>query len=75
LDEFNAILKCAPKVADWLPNAMLLALVSGQDRSTIARWEKILREERCRDIATIENGSQDCHPDGTAHGRNRDVAG
>ncbi|CAG4889617.1 hypothetical protein R69919_00783 [Paraburkholderia gardini] len=40
LDEFNLILEKAPQVAEWLPNAMLLALVSGQDRSTIARWEK-----------------------------------
>lgn len=40
LEAFNAILKRAPEVAEWLPNAMLLALVSGQDRSTIARWEK-----------------------------------
>jgi len=40
LDAFKAILDKAPEVAEWLPNAMLLALVSGQDRSTIARWEK-----------------------------------
>ncbi|GLC92358.1 integrase [Cupriavidus sp. TA19] len=40
LSEFNAILAKAPEVADWLPNAMLLALVSGQDRSTVARWER-----------------------------------
>lgn len=39
LDEFKAILAKAPEVAEWLPNAMLLALVSGQDRSTVARWE------------------------------------
>lgn len=40
LDEFNLILGKAPKVAPWLQNAMLLALVSGQDRSTIARWPR-----------------------------------
>lgn len=40
IEEFNAILKKAPDVNDWLENAMLLALVSGQDRSTIARWER-----------------------------------
>jgi len=40
LEEFKAILEKAPEVADWLQNAMLLALVSGQDRSTIARWER-----------------------------------
>lgn len=40
LAEFNQILAKAPEVAPWLQNAMLLALVSGQDRSTIARWER-----------------------------------
>ena len=40
LAEFNAILPRAPEAADWLPNAMLLALVSGQDRPTVARWER-----------------------------------
>lgn len=40
LDEFVAILKKAPEVASWLENAMLLAIVTGQDRSTIAKWER-----------------------------------
>lgn len=40
LEEFNKIFEKAPEVAPWLQNAMLLALVSGQDRSTIARWER-----------------------------------
>ncbi|RQM44483.1 hypothetical protein EHZ19_28355 [Paraburkholderia bannensis] len=40
LDAFNAIRAKAGEVAPWLENAMLLALVSGQDRSTIARWER-----------------------------------
>jgi hypothetical protein len=40
IEEFNAIYEKAPEVADWLQNAMLLALVSGQDRSTCARWER-----------------------------------
>lgn len=39
LDAFNAIRAKAGEVAPWLENAMLLALVSAQDRSTIARWE------------------------------------
>lgn len=38
LEQFHAIFEKAPKVADWLQDAMLLALVSGQDRSTIGRW-------------------------------------
>ncbi len=40
LETFQAIYAKAPEVADWLQNAMLLALVSGQDRSTVARWER-----------------------------------
>ncbi|GAQ29091.1 phage integrase Arm DNA-binding domain-containing protein [Ralstonia insidiosa] len=40
LEAFLMILAKAPEVAPWLENAMLLALVSGQDRSTIARWEQ-----------------------------------
>jgi hypothetical protein len=41
LDEFQAIRAKAAEVAPWLENAMLLALVSGQDRSTVARWERL----------------------------------
>jgi enterobacteria phage integrase len=40
LEVFNATLAKAPEVAPWLQNAMLLALVSGQDRATVARWER-----------------------------------
>ncbi|WP_346778436.1 tyrosine-type recombinase/integrase [Paraburkholderia sp. Tr-20389] len=40
LEVFNATLAQAPKVAPWLANAMLLALVSGQSLSTVARWER-----------------------------------
>jgi hypothetical protein len=40
LEIFKATLAKAPEVALWLENAMLLALVSGQDRSTIGRWER-----------------------------------
>jgi hypothetical protein len=35
LEQFNAILAKAPEVSEWLRGAMLLALVSGQDRSTV----------------------------------------
>ena len=41
LETFNAILAKAPEVSEWLENAMLLALVSGQDRSTVARWPRM----------------------------------
>lgn len=40
LEQFKAILEKAPEVAAWLPNMMLLALVSGQDRSTVAAWPR-----------------------------------
>lgn len=40
LDQFQAIRAKAGEVADWLENAMLLALVTGQDRSTIVAWER-----------------------------------
>lgn len=60
LEEFNLILEKAPAAADWLQNAMLLALVSGQDRSTIARWERsftdgeIVRVQRAKTSIKIE---------------------
>jgi integrase len=40
LDAFRAILAKAPDVAEWLPHAMMLALVSGADRSTIAALQR-----------------------------------
>ncbi|MGF6758927.1 tyrosine-type recombinase/integrase [Paraburkholderia sp. GAS42] len=40
LADFNAAFEKAPEVAPWLQNAMLLAIVSGQDLSTIAGWER-----------------------------------
>lgn len=40
LDAFRKIHAKAGEVAEWLPLAMLLALVSGQDRSTIAAMER-----------------------------------
>ncbi len=40
LEMFRAILAKAPDVAEWLPDAMMLALVSGQDRSTVAAMSR-----------------------------------
>lgn len=40
LETFKAILAKAPEVHPWLENAMLLALVSGQDRSVISTWTR-----------------------------------
>lgn len=51
LEMFNAILAKAPDVAPWLQNAMLLALVSGQDRSTVGRW---LRSSVSDGIASVQ---------------------
>lgn len=40
MEQFNLILAKAPEVSPWLANIMLLALVSGQDRSTVAVWPR-----------------------------------
>lgn len=40
LERFQAIYAKAPEVAEWLPLAMMLALVTGQDRSTVAAMER-----------------------------------
>lgn len=40
MEQFKKILEKAPEVAAWLPHAMLLALITGQDRSTIAGLQR-----------------------------------
>lgn len=40
LETFLAIYAAAPACAEWLQRAMMLALVSGQDRSTVAKMER-----------------------------------
>jgi integrase len=40
LEQFRAIHAVAGHVAEWLPHAMMLALVTGQDRSTVAAMER-----------------------------------
>ena len=40
LEQFRLILEQAPKVNEWLAGAMVLALVSGQDRVTLAKLER-----------------------------------
>lgn len=40
LEQFKVILEKAPEVSPWLSHMMLLALVSGQDRSTVAAWPR-----------------------------------
>jgi integrase len=39
-EQFMEIYKVAPKVNEWLQRAMMLALISGQDRSTCANWPR-----------------------------------
>lgn len=53
LEVFNATLAKAPDVAAWLPNAMLLALVSGQDLSTVGSWERTAQQDG---YATLTRG-------------------
>ena len=47
LDLFHAIHAVAGQVADWLPLAMMLGIVTGQDRSTICamQWKDIKADE------------------------------
>jgi integrase len=45
LDVFNKTLEKAPEVAPWLQNAMLLALVSGQDLSTVGTWQRSAQQD------------------------------
>lgn len=40
LEMFHAVYAKAPDQAEWLQHAMMLALVSGQDRSTVAAMER-----------------------------------
>lgn len=40
MEQFKLILAKAPEVSPWLADVMLLALVSGQDRSTVAEWQR-----------------------------------
>lgn len=40
LEQFRAILEKAPQVNEWLAGAMLLALLTGADRSTLAKLER-----------------------------------
>lgn len=40
LEQFKSVLAVAPQVADWLPGAMLVAMLSGMDRDTLASLER-----------------------------------
>ena len=40
MDQFKLVLEKAPLVADWLPGAMLVALLTGMDRDTISKLER-----------------------------------
>jgi len=45
LEEFNLTFEKAPEVAPYLQNAMLLAIISAQDLSTIATWERSFQQD------------------------------
>ncbi|MDW3684858.1 phage integrase Arm DNA-binding domain-containing protein [Cupriavidus sp. CV2] len=52
-EQFQTILTHADEVNEWIGSAMLLALLSGQDRSTIAKWK---RSDIHGDTAIVERG-------------------
>lgn len=56
LEAFNAILEKAPEVTPWLQNAMLLALVSGQDRSTIGAWTRTSVKDGVASVQRAKTG-------------------
>jgi enterobacteria phage integrase len=56
LDAFQAIFAKAPEAALWLQNAMLLALVSGQDRATIGRWERAFSNGGVSVLTRVKTG-------------------
>lgn len=46
-EEFQAIYEAAPRVNEWLQHAMALAIVTGQDRSTIANMQRAHIADGC----------------------------
>lgn len=54
LDTFRAIHAKAAEVKDWLPGAMILALVSGQDRSTVAGLRRSVNIKP--DVLSLQRG-------------------
>jgi enterobacteria phage integrase len=58
LESFQAILAKAPEVTEWLRGAMLLAVVSGQDRSTIAG---LRRSAVGAEFLTVRRGKTGVH--------------
>jgi hypothetical protein len=53
LEQFKAILAKAPEVNEWLRGAMLLALVSGQDRATLSGMR---RADVGPEVLTVRRG-------------------
>lgn len=56
IEIFKATMEKAPEVALWLQNAMLLALVSGQDLTTVGRWERSFQEGGCAVLTRGKTG-------------------
>lgn len=53
IEQFKEVLAKAPEVADWLPGAMLVGLLSGMDRDTLAQLE---RKSISTEALTINRG-------------------
>lgn len=57
LESFQAIYAKAPEVAEWLPQAMRLAIVTGADRSTIAALQRKDVVDGCLMLARVKTGA------------------
>lgn len=55
-ETYQLIYAKAAEVSPWLQNVMLLALVSGQDRSTVAKWERGFSDGT---VATVHRNKTD----------------
>ncbi|CAG9173246.1 tyrosine-type recombinase/integrase [Cupriavidus respiraculi] len=56
MEAFQAIYARAPEVAEWLQNAMMLALISGQDRVTIATLERTAARDGVLNVVRPKTG-------------------
>lgn len=57
LETFRAIYAKAPEVNEWLQRAMMLALVTGQDRSTVCAMERRHVQDDCLIVRRSKTGN------------------
>ncbi|MDI4633341.1 phage integrase Arm DNA-binding domain-containing protein [Pelomonas sp. V22] len=57
LEQFKAIYAEAPKVAEWLQQAMMFALVTGADRATIASTPRDCIKDGCMLVRRVKTGA------------------